>query len=512
MSDSGKPRSHTIAVNSIWMTADNVLSIAGGTLASVAVARTFGPELLGYYTFVMYLVQLTSTIGRFGLPVATRKYLAEFAQQPALAHGVLRGLFRIQFLFGILCMIGGAITVIYSIPRSSWPFALAGILSILPSMISAVVTGANLSAERFSPNVKASVVGTIVNLSGIFLTVFLGGGLWGLSSALFISRVADLAVRYFSYRSAFREVLATPPSLVPPDVRQRILKFCLHQSVLQGMTLLFWDRSEIFFLKAFSPITQLAFYSISFGIVSQTTLLYRPFAAAAGVSLMRRHISDPVGAGNMTATMMRYTVLIAFPVNLGLAAVSSPLMTFMYGSKYLEAIPILAICGIVGSARALILPAEQFLVSAERQDVLIRAMLITAAVNIPLNFLLIPKMGAIGAAISNGIALNLGMLLTWWLLLKYFPVVIPWRFLLRCLLSAVVMATVATVPSLLLPPTQGLLIAIPLGVLVFLSMLRLTRCMTDEDRQRLDSISQKLPKFARMGTHHIINFVVPQHS
>lgn len=512
MSQAPDTRSHTIAVNSLWMTADNVLSIAGGTLASVAVARTFGPELLGDYTYVMYLVQLTSTIGRFGLPVATRKYLAEFHDQPGIAHGILKALFRTQFLFGVLCVLGGAMTVILKTDQSKWPFALAGILSILPSMITAVVTGANLSAERFAPNVKASVVGTVLNLGGIFLTVVLGGGLWGLSASLFLSRVADLMVRYVSYRSAFKEVLSTPPIPVSPEIKQRLKKFCFHQTALQAMTLVFWDRSELFFLKALSPITQLAFYNISFSIIAQTTLLYRPFASAAGVSLMRRNVDDPEGAAKMTTTMMRYTTLIAFPVNLGLAAVSLPLMTFMYGKQYAAAIPVLAICGVLGSARALILPAEQLLVSSERQDVLIRAMLLTSLVNLPLNFFLIPQMGAIGAAISNGISLNLGMVLTWYLLLKYFPTVeIPWKFLFRCGFSATGMGLIAAVPGFFLPSFQALMVAVPLGAIVFFLLLRITNCLGNEDRQRLESFVKKVPGPARNIARQIVHFLTPAH-
>ncbi len=511
MSTDPSPRTQSIAINSLWMTADNILSIVGGTLASIAVARTFGPTLLGDYTFVMYLVQLTSTIGRFGLPVATRKYLAEFADQPDIAHGILNRMFRIQFLLGILCVVGGGVTIRYSMPQAAWPFALTGIISILPSMISAIVTGANLSAEQFAPNVKASVVGTIVNLSGIFLTVTFGAGLWGLSIALFVSRLADLTVRYLAYRTVFKNVLETSPAEVPSDIRQRLFKFCKHQTALQGMTLFFWDRSEILFLKALSPIEQLSFYSISFGIVAQTSLLYRPFASAAGISLMRRHIHDPAGASNMTLTMMRYTALIAFPVNFGLAAISQPLMTVFYGSQYLAAIPVLAICGILGSARALILPAEQYLISTERQDLLIKAMLLTSIVNIPLNLILIPQMGAIGAAISNGIALNLGMVLTWYLLKKVFPLPIPWNFLIRCFLSAAGMAIVAFTASNFSSPLMGLIVSIPAGIITFFILLRVSRCLSIDDRKRLETLFKRLPGPIRSKSHSMIHFLIPHH-
>lgn len=501
------PQAGKIAVNSFWMTADNLLALIGGVVSSIVVARAFGPTVMGHYSYVMWLVSISSTLGRFGLPTATRRYLAEYHNQPAMAHGILRSFFRLQGAIGVLCVAIGLVLVQFSIPAEYHLFAFVGVAAILPGMMMAIASGANEAIESFAPNVKASVVGNFANFFGVLLTVWLGWGLIGLSLTLFISRVADFAIRYLYYRRSYASVLAHPPSALPADLRSRLITFCTHSTLLQVFNLVVWDRSEMLFLKRFSPAEQLAFYSVSFSMIRQTSTLYRPFMAAAGVSLIRRHVADPAGAGVMAATMLRYIALLAFPLNLGLAAVSGPLMTVFYGSKYLEAIPVMAIVGLLGSAQALLMPAEQYLISVERQNLLIRGMIWTSLVNIALALLLIPKGGAVGAAICNGLSQTAGTVIVWGLLRREFPVAIPWQWLLRCLGASLSMAAVAGAISISLPA----MIALPLGVCAgaasFAVFLRVFGCLRGDDSKRLESIGHKVPRRFRPWASALISFL-----
>ena len=75
------------------------------------------------------------------------------------------------------------------------------------------------------------------------------------------------------------------------------------QSVM-GMllTLVVWDRSELFLLKHLSPdIRQLAFYSVAFGLAERLLLFPTIFAAASGASIYAQYGRDRSRLPAMTA-------------------------------------------------------------------------------------------------------------------------------------------------------------------------------------------------------------------
>ena len=89
----------------------------------------------------------------------------------------------------------------------------------------------------------------------------------------------------------------------------------------------------------YSPISQLAFYSLSFNICNQIMNLPQMLAVSAGASLMVQYGRDSRKTGVLTATTIRYMCLIAFPALLGLAAVSTPVIRSLYSTRFLPAAP-----------------------------------------------------------------------------------------------------------------------------------------------------------------------------
>jgi O-antigen/teichoic acid export membrane protein len=195
----------------------------------------------------------------------------------------------------------------------------------------------------------------------------------------------------------------------------------------------------------------------------------------------------------MLDTMVRYIALIAIPATLGMAVLSAPLITALYGSKYLPAIPVLFIVALFGSARALMAPLEQYLQAADRQDLLVRAMVLTSIVNVVLAVLLIPAGGAIGAALSNGLSQTLGALACWLLTLRVFPLKISWPRVGRILVASLGMAAAVWPLTTALPSWASLAVGAPLGAAVYLLLLRWTGSLDREDSNRLSAIGSKLP-------------------
>jgi hypothetical protein len=59
------------------------------------------------------------------------------------------------------------------------------------------------------------------------------------------------------------------------------------------------------------------------------------------------------------------------------------------------------------------------------------------------------------------------------------------------------------------PPILGLLVGIPLGVAVFVPLMRWLRCLDKVDRDRLRGIASMLPGPARQPYRGLVDLLVP---
>lgn len=503
-----------IAANSFWSAVDQVVALVGGLIASIAVARSFHPDVLGHYSYIMWLVMIASNLGRFGTPVAVRKYMAEFLalHREAEAATVFRVILIAQMGLATAFCAGGSAVAWHSVPAEYRQFAIIGVLSIAPSMLLSAYTSANMAMERFAPNAWASIVSALLNFAGILLTVSLGWGLIGLSSSLFLSRVTDLAVRFLASYGP----LPTAPTWNPrqlwlslePELRARLLRFCAQSTFLQLMSLIVWERSEVIFLKWSSPVREITFYTMAFSLVTQATTLQRAFSSAAGSSLMRKIGQRSEDVGHLIHEILRYSALIAFPIAAGLAATSQALIPVLYGPNYIPVIRVLAIAAVFGVARAFLLPLEQTLIASDRQDLLIRSSLTASVFNIAFALLLIPPFGAPGAALCNGLSQVASILLTRYMVRKVTPFPFPVSGVLRSAASSALMGLIVYLVVRWLPPVPGLIAGIATGMIVFIPLTRLFRCVRPEDHARFVAIAGKLPPPARRAILPVLDYLL----
>ena len=90
--------SATILRNSFWYGIDVGVTLVTGMAASIVLARVIGPKDLGYFNYVMWLGNVSGVIGSLGIPMATRKYMAEYLGkgQPGIARAIFFRALRMQ--------------------------------------------------------------------------------------------------------------------------------------------------------------------------------------------------------------------------------------------------------------------------------------------------------------------------------------------------------------------------------------------------------------------------------
>jgi O-antigen/teichoic acid export membrane protein len=504
-------RSSSIVGNSAWMSLDTIVGLSCALMTSIAVARVLGPAKLGYYSYVLWLTNIAAALANYGIPAATGKYMAEYLGRgdAGTAAAIARRMFRWQFWLMLAVVTCGLAVVALRVPAEHRVWAGLAVLSLAPNMLIATPTQFNVALEKFRGNVIPSVISTVMNLVGVGLALWFRWELVGLSASLLLSRGVDFSIRYGFYRSGHQKLLreARGGEGVPPELQRKMLCFCMDALALQILNIAVWDRSEMIFLKQFSDMRQIAYYSTSFNITQQVLLIPQIFASAAGASLMVRVGSEPAAVGRMAGVMLRYSAILGLPLMFGLAALSSPAVRLLYGWQYTPAIPVLAVLALFAAAKGIMLPAQKLIMASDRQRSLVQLTLVIAVLNITLDLLLIPRGGAMGAAFANGIAQVVGSIALWVFAAQRLSAIIPIRTLSAVIASAGAMAGVVALTGFALRPLPAALIGIPLGALIYLVLLRLTSGLDASDRHRLSEIERSLPgrvqPFYRLTVHFL---------
>lgn len=432
-----------------------------------------------------------------GIPTATRKYMAEYLNKGE--HGIARAIFETTFrvqlaVASLIAAIGVGILLIWGDPQYRWT-SLLQILSVLPSMAVFVPSQANTARENMKANVAASIMGTLVYTVTILIAIWYKFPLVYVAGGILASRLVEFFWRYLPVR---RWIDALPQGRIPPSLRKSMLVFAGETVLLLLLNVVVWDRSDIVVLKFMNPdVRQLTFFFVAFNLCEKAMQFPNVFGTAAGATLMAQFGRDPTQMASLLRNAARYTMLMTFPLLFGLAAVSSPIVRALYGSQYLPVIPVLIVAALLAAPKTLLMPAQQFLQAHEDQKFMVAWIAFCGALDIGIDVLLVPKHGAMGAAIGNGTAQVLGTVGIWWRVHQRFDITMDLRSTLKILAATSLMGGVAAALGWILPPWPGLVLGTLAGFVTFLVLSRLFHLFDESDRERFLRIRSSVPGIAR---------------
>jgi O-antigen/teichoic acid export membrane protein len=501
--------SNTIAKNSFWYGIETITNLFLTFFTSIAVARAFGPEKLGYFLYMWWIAGVAGMVGSLGIPAATRKYMSEYFGRGQM--GIVRTVFfktlRLQTGIAAGVALCSLILIWFFGDHRYRLMSLFMIASIFPYLINSVVAGANAALEDLRANVPASLVSTAIFVSAVASSIYFGWDLLGISVGLFTMRATELVVRLLPM---IRRLNAHSPEPLDQTLSKRMFLFSGQSLVLLLLGLVIWDRSEMVFLKSLcSDIRQVAFYSVAFNLTERLLMFSQIFGTATEATVMAQYGRDSTRSGEIIGASVRYLALISFPIHLGLAAIAGPVMWIIYGQKYSGAVPALIVAACLGIPKAFLLPVQALLASWERQDLIIRWGLVAGALNIALDLALIPKHGAVGAALANGTAQTFSVLTLWLAAVRLLKVRVPILPVVKLALISFAMALLVHVATSRLGPVSAVLVAVLLGAAIFMVLIRMTGALDPTDHRRMLNLKRHVPSSFGRILQASLNWLIP---
>jgi O-antigen/teichoic acid export membrane protein len=509
----------TIARNSGWFGTETLVSAVVALVSSIAINRYLGPEKNSYLIYVAYIAGLVSSLGGFGIPATTRKYMAEFIGMGD--RGTARYIFfRTLLLQTVLATLGTGGILYWVLGDANPDYKLAAallVLSIWPSMVNSIPAQANMATEDLSTNLPASVVSMLIYIIAIAATVVFRWGLVGVGAAALVMRAVDLVVRFFP---TLRRVLSWETTHAhPPGLGRRMMAFAWPSVANMAVAMIVWGRSEILLLKHLcADIRQVSFYSLAFTMADQLLLAATIFGTAAAATIFVQYGRDKSRLPAITASTFRYLALITIPVHFIAASLAVPALLLLYGRKFEDAAMVVTLAPFLCIFKGFITPAQSLLQCSERQSYVIAATVLAGIVDIGVAWYFIPAHGAVGACIGNGAAQATAVLTMWAAAIYLFKVKLPWMQVAKIAFSSAVASLtaylIASYTSRLiasyiahliasytlhliasrLAPLPGILAGGSASLVVLFGLFYLMRVLEPEDRDRFNLLTAMLPK------------------
>lgn len=385
-----------IVKNSSWLIGDKIYSMLIGIFVTAIVARYFGPENFGQFNYALSLVTLFTVLSTLGMETLTVKAIIhkEHDEGTILFTSLL-----MRIVGGTLLTILTSITIRLLEPNDHFLHTLVLVMSLTIVFRSLEVIEYWIQAyqrAKISSIIKMSAF-TFISLLKLALVYFKGNLIhYSLIYLLdFIIVGTALLIAYFLRREKkekwkinigyAKEILSQSWYLILSGFL--VTLYMRIDKVMLGMMMP--SRKEVGIYSAASTIAEM-WYFIPMAII----ISLKPVIMAKKKGDERNYLK---------AVQLQYTVIAWIGIAFGVFIIifSKSLTSIIYGSEFIEAASILSLSVWSGTFAMLGTARGTWLICEGLQKYTLIYIGSGAIINILLNYILIPVMGAFGAAFAT---------------------------------------------------------------------------------------------------------------
>ncbi len=426
----------------------------------VFIARVVGPEQYGVFSAAVALGGILGVFIQFGLPMLLTRTVAANPQdgtRPTLRFLLIQILNTIP-IFALLPLI----THWIGFSREGMILCYLMIAAELCRSIKMSWRGIMKGKNWFH---KESVSVFIERLFTVVLTsiiLFITGSLILTTVALVLSRLIDNAGTGLYLARHFPLAHNQQPESWR-NTYKKALPFALH-----GLLWIVYYQIDIIMLKALAIDAEVGFYGAAYRVMEIFAALPRVVFFVAFTRFAKYHATDPNQLPKQIVKALRTLFVLILPCLIIAGFIQPIAMPLLFGNAFLVSVSLLAVL-LPGLALNMFnTVTETYLLTTEREITLTPLLLITSGTNILINLILIPRLGALGAAIatvaSEAVLCALGMTQ-----LLCSPIRHTARRIIPLILPCLAVAAIPTIHHLAglpLPITAALLIVVS-GALVY---------------------------------------------
>ena len=384
-------------------------------LSQIVLARWMGAHEYGIYVFVWTMVLVLGGVSHLGLNMALMRLLPSYLEsgQFNLMRGLLNGSRWLAMYVGLIV----AITV-YAILRSVPMFqgspylepAMAIVICIpifaLTDLQDGLGRGRGWMAVALVPPYVLRPLVLLVSMGFAHLIGLPMDAVTAALAAIVACWAAAIVQTLLVQARLDREVPAGPRTYAFGrwlTMSLPLLAMYVAELVLQN--------ADVFVLTAYLPPSDVGMYFAAAKTMALVMFIHYAVGSAAAkrfATLSTRGADDELKS--FIGDAVRWTFWPSLAVAILILALGKPLL-WLFSPQFVDAYPLMFVLAFGYLARAAMGPAEFLLnmIGAQRQCAAV--LILSAALNIGLNLILVPRLGIWGAGIATAISVTLAAIL-----------------------------------------------------------------------------------------------------
>lgn len=368
---------------------------------SIILARHLGAYDLGVYRLVYAFYGVATMVGALGIPVAVIKYVAEYKDDEVNLDKIVSAAIITSLIAGIIISImiyilSQNIADLFRMPQIKDMLVL--LMPVFPFILVNSILYGTLNGLRKMKRYAAALMlqqGLMTALTVVL--IYWNFGVSGAVISIVISSIGISAYLIYHCRGYFHLILE--------GYWQTTKKLIVFGGKMFGANLINMInlQADVALLGYFLNATNVGYYSAATGL-SKFFLVIPQAIQTVSYPATSEYWSkkNMPGLQKMLDKSMRYSALALMPAGLAIGLFAEDMVVSIYGQGFQQsAIPlqILLIGTVIFGVGCTSIGG--LLAGINRPDLSLKAAGISAAINVMLNIVLIPKLGISGAAIAT---------------------------------------------------------------------------------------------------------------
>lgn len=384
-----------IAASSAWLLAENVVRVGAIAAISFVIARQLGPGRFGILNFASAFAAILSSIALMGMDAPVMWRLTRDSRTGAILGSAL----------AIRALSGGVAFIIAVV--LAWLLKRGDSLSLQATLITStsLLLGAPAVLDfwfkartRAIAPALARIVATLLAVAVKFACVMLGLGVialaWTVPLEMALTSLG-LALVYFLAVRRRPERLGVQRDLMRSLSRESL------PYLYSAIAILLYMKVDVVMLSALAGDAETGIYSLAQKLSEVLYVVPTVLIESAYPALARRSIGAVTAEADGAQSLFDLALGGALIATIVAMLVAGPLIVGLFGESYRPSVRIFHVHAWSSLAIALNSARHRWLINVGLQRLAPHVAIVGVLVNVAMNFVLIPRLGGMGAAVAT---------------------------------------------------------------------------------------------------------------
>lgn len=383
----------SIAKNTAAMLFATLLRMASSFVLIIFVARYLGSEGMGKFSFLISIFWLFQTIASMGLQPY---FVREVSRNKELSSKYLMHISFLSLLAAILMslvMIAFVHIAEYEEDICRATFFLGS--GLLINTINLVFHGMFIAHEKAEFVLIGTTLENLIKLSVGMLLLFSGQGIITLAAVIAGAPIIGFFFNFYLYQKNIAVISYKIECSFCNKIARQIPTF----SGISLFNALFWN-ADVLILSKVGSMEAVGFYSASLRIVGMIKLILQSYKTAIQPIAAKTFKISTEEFKDFCFKSLHYIFLITMPICIGGVLLADKIIVLFFSNEFITSAQLLKIQIWLLIPYGMALVFASFLIASHHQRIDLRINVVSSLFLIALCFVLIPRYGAMGAAIS----------------------------------------------------------------------------------------------------------------